>query len=119
MADIIELEGRRGSQREILLEAVGRLIRCGGCRMRCARCGYGLGEEAHPVVELGLLLCPVCHAEYKSFARRKEGVKNPEVYWQNEAWQETWEAWLAFQKALLGYRQSKEFARLMAELSTP
>jgi hypothetical protein len=116
MAEVINLDKRRRQRREILLEAAGRLARCAGCQFRCARCGFRVEGEPLVLPELGLLLCGPCRTEYQVYQERLRGASEPEFYWQNEAWMETWRSWLAHQRAVSNFRRSKEFQRLLSEL---
>lgn len=113
MADVISLDRNRRQRRLILLEAAGRLMRCAGCQLRCSRCGLGVDDEGAPLPEYEIILCPTCYTEYEAYRQRLEGRADPEAFWLNDAWAETWTTWLAHQKAVAEYRRSKEFVRLL------
>ena len=117
MAEVIDITGRQGNRRQLLKEAMGRLLQCWGCRVRCARCGYAIEEEAHPLAELEAILCPACHADYQTYLRRQRGYSDPDSFWQNQDWAALWSPWLDHQKAMVKYRRSKDCQRLLTELT--
>ncbi|MBW1712690.1 MAG: hypothetical protein JRJ59_06050 [Deltaproteobacteria bacterium] len=117
MTKIIDLDNRRQGRREVLLEAATRMVRCSGCQLRCARCGFRLDKEVYPLPELGLNLCSSCGTEHQAYLKRRAGFQDPDLYWQNEDWVKSWTLWLDLQRALADYSRSKEFQRLLAELS--
>ncbi len=115
MADVIEIDLKRRKRRILLGEAVGRFVRCSACQARCARCGLMADEEAYPLIEYEVVLCPICHTEYDVYRQRLEGRSDPELYWLNDEWMETWRTWLEHQKAVASFRRSKEFQRFLTE----
>ncbi len=92
------------------------MIQCAGCRLKCARCGFQVEEESYLLPDLDVTLCRSCQVEYAAFQKRLQGVVDEELYWQNEAWQESWSTWIKHQKAMAAFRRSKEFQRLLSEL---
>jgi len=116
MAEVINLDRRRKQRREILLEAAGRLARCSGCQIRCARCGFRVEGDSLVLPELGIHLCEPCRAEYQAYLERLNGTTEPDFYWQSNDWMETWRSWLDHQRAVFNFRRSKEFQRLLSEL---
>lgn len=127
MADVIEF-GRKAehlkAERDLALrkrkiEALRKTLQCSRCLIRCAKCGAQLGPEEryHNRYAAPYVFCTNCQEEYEEYRALKEGkLKQPRYYWHNEAWMKVWESWLEHQKCLEGYRQSKEFLKLMEEV---
>jgi hypothetical protein len=129
MADIISLEARLRKQRDETLsqekrkrvDAFRSTLQCVSCPMKCAKCGSQLETpQAHVVSQaLPLGLCRGCWEEYRLYERISAGpfpVEGQE-YYHNQHWIGVWKSWLEYQKNLHHYRHSKEFIRLMEELS--
>ena len=103
-------------------EAIHRVIQCTGCELKCAMCGQhvdGAGEGCPPFASRrGLNLCDDCRAEYRIFLEVSQGRKPSAVFWHNPEWVKMWTTWLAFQRALMDFRNSPEFEQLTLELET-
>ena len=112
----IQAEKYRGK-----LEAIQKLIQCSACNFRCAMCGHhvDVAESSHgtPPVSLGFSLCETCRDEFEDFLSVTEGGKTSDVSWHNEDWVKMWSAWLSYRRAITGFINSREFKRLMQELS--
>lgn len=115
--DHIELEKQKkleeGQKRQV--EAVRKVILCSSCRLRCSRCGV---QVATPTFcpfcsDLTFNLCPTCAEEYDEYKRSLDGLKSKDIPWHNQEWEEMWQRWLEYQKALKKYQQSREIRELL------
>lgn len=115
--DHIELEKQKkleeGQKRQV--EAVRKVILCSSCRLRCSRCGV---QVATPTFcpfcsDLPFNLCPTCAEEYDEYKRSLDGLKSKDIPWHNQEWEEMWQRWLEYQKALKKYQQSREIRELL------
>jgi hypothetical protein len=129
MADVISLEGRFRKQKEESLaqekkkrlEAFRITLQCSSCPMKCAKCGSQLEVPQSKIISetLPLGLCQGCWEEYRLYERlisdpsRLEG----QDYYHTPDWMGVWKSWLEYQRNLQQYRNSKEFLRLVEELS--
>jgi hypothetical protein len=129
MADVIPIEERlkRHKAKEISKEKKRKLdtfrmtMQCTACHLKCARCGSQL-EVLEPRTlseEMPIRLCAACWEEYEFFEKVRSGRTPVEerLYYHNEAWVNIWRSWLDYQKNLQRYRTSREFMKLMDELS--
>jgi len=129
MADIIALEERIRKQREQALsqKKIKRLnsfwmaLQCSGCHLKCPKCGFQLEAPQPQTIseELPVRLCQACWEEYLLYREMTSG-RTPvaeQAYYHNQAWLEIWTSWLQYQRSLQGYRNSKEFLRLLEELN--
>ncbi len=130
MADIIELnekireadQRRRAAVRKRKLEAVRNVLQCSHCSMKCEKCGTRLDDDtpADPFryrdLKIPYRLCDSCSLEYRDYIQRLQGGGDRDCYWHNQAWLDSWGAWIAYRGTLDRYLRSKEFCRLLEEL---
>jgi hypothetical protein len=130
MADIISLDEKlqlcrdrqTSAARKRKLEAVQKVFHCMHCAHRCAKCGLQIGasderkENTCPDHRLPYRFCGGCAEEYGDYIEKLKGKGNPDYYWHNEAWLETWKTWIDHQGAIDRYLKTKEFLRLLNEL---
>ena len=129
MADIIPLEDRlkKHKEKDVSKEKKRKLdtfrmtMQCTACHLKCAKCGSQL-ELLEPRTlsdELPIRLCSACWEEYALYEKLNAGQTSAEGrgYYHNEAWVEIWRSWLEYQKNLQRYRASREFIKLLDELS--
>lgn len=86
MAEVIDLQGRKGKERRIAegrarrrAEAVASSLSCGMCPRRCAHCGQPAEFVAPPPMDAPYPFCEVCQEEYEAFRRLEKGV-NPRPF---------------------------------------
>jgi hypothetical protein len=106
-------------KRKIL--AVRKVFQCTHCASKCERCGIGLGSDNHAYTDntrVPYHFCDSCAEEYIDFIDRLQGCGDEQAYWHNEAWLKVWQTWIEYQGAIDHYLRSKEFRRLLKELST-
>jgi hypothetical protein len=129
MAQIIPLEDRLRKQKEGALskekkqrsDSFRMVMQCTACPHKCAKCGSQL-ETPKPMVlseALPLRLCPGCWEEYRLFKEMASGHPPTagQEYYHNQAWMGIWKSWLEYQRNLQEYRKSKEYLRMVEELS--
>jgi hypothetical protein len=129
MADIIPLEerlkkhraGQISKEQKRKLDTFRMTMQCTACQLKCAKCGSQLERlEPRTLSEaLPIRLCSSCWEEYNLFEKLNAGQTPVEgrEYYHNAAWVEIWRSWLEFQKNLQRYRASREFLKLLNELS--
>ncbi|MEJ5357376.1 MAG: hypothetical protein WHT06_01770 [Desulfobacterales bacterium] len=129
MADIISLDDKLESSREKKAGlrrrqkalAVRRAMQCTGCAHKCEKCGAQV--EPRPATAPGRRLpyrfCEACEEEYTDYLERLQGRGDPDCYWHNEAWLDTWRKWIDYQGSLDRYLKSREFVRLLREFEPP
>ncbi len=103
------------------LDAFRITLQCSSCPMKCAKCGSPLEGPESKIISaaLPLGLCQGCWEEYRLYDRMTS-LPNPvegQDYYHNQEWTGVWKAWLEYQRSLQQYRKSKEFLRLVDELS--
>lgn len=129
MADIIPLEDRvqrAKDKKSALLRkrkilAVRKLFHCTHCAFKCAKCGSQISPAQHREThergqDVPYRFCESCQEEYLDFLERQNGRGNPEIYWQNDAWLDLWQKWVAYQGTIDRFLKSKEFLQLVREL---
>jgi hypothetical protein len=129
MADIIPLEERlkKHKAKEVSKEKKRKLdtfrmtMQCTACHLKCAKCGSQL-ERLEPRTlseDVPIRLCSACWEEYHLYQILISGQATApgKEYYHNEAWVEIWRSWLEYQKNLQRYRASREFIKLLDELS--
>jgi len=130
MADIIALnkkiqqaqERRRAEVRKRKLEAVRNVLQCSRCALKCEKCGTHLDENTptdpfrYKDLKIPYRLCGSCSLEYRDYIKRLQGGGDPNCYWHNQAWLESWGTWIKYRGTVDRYLQSKEFSRLLEEL---
>lgn len=129
MAEIISFDNRRqkaedqvkGQERKRKFEAVRRMLNCTHCSTKCLKCGVPVGPENHPDRRFSHLripyrFCDTCAEDYMEYIERLKGRGNPDHYWQNDQWLETWGKWIEYQNSMDQYVRSREFLELIKEL---
>jgi hypothetical protein len=100
------------------VRAARRIFQCAHCASKCEHCGAPLGRDQrgdHPKTPYHF--CLNCAEEYTDYIHRLQGKGDPEAYWHNHEWLNAWHAWIEYQAAIDNYLHSKEFRRLLKELS--
>jgi hypothetical protein len=130
VADIISFDNLRQEAEE---KAAGRLRKSKSLAARkgiqearrpnrCEKCSSPISEtEAERKADTRrlrtpYLFCGSCLEEYIDFIDRLQGQGNPEYYWHNEIWLESWRRWIDYKSTLDRYIRSKEFTRLVREI---
>ncbi len=130
MADIISFNNLR---REAEDRAAGRLdktkvmaarkgIQEARRPNRCEKCGSRISEPdagapAEPRrLQTPYVFCDSCLAEYTDFIDQLQGRGNPDLYWHNDVWLESWRRWIDYKSTLDRYIRSKEFSQLVREI---
>ena len=130
MADIIPIDERIADAREkkisldrrLKIRAVQKIFQCTRCAFKCEKCGTQIDPNAttgchEPQCrQSAFRLCEDCREEYQHYLRGEKGQTDSKTYWRNEAWREIWRNWIAYQKSIERYMESKEFLRLLDEL---
>jgi hypothetical protein len=126
MADIIEFgkkatdlkSERDTSLRQRKVETLRKIFQCTRCVLKCSKCGAQLEGKSDDGARFAApyALCKSCLEEYQEYRERVSGKTGPSCYWHNSNWMKVWESWLAHQKFLDEYRQSKEFLQLLEEV---
>ena len=130
MADIINIEKKRQISKENKAElikqrkllAVQKVFQCTHCAFKCEKCGTHINPEEHSQesengrVKVPYRFCDSCSEEYIDYIERLSGRGDPECYWHNEFWLESWRRWIDYQGVVDSYLKSKEFVQLLQEL---
>ncbi len=130
MADIIQLNDKLQYVKEKKAEeikkrkilAVQKIFQCTHCAFKCEKCGTQINpDEQHIGSDINDLrvpyrFCESCSEEYIDYIERLKGKGNPECYWHNTTWLESWKKWIDYQGVLDRYLKSKEFKQLLQEL---
>lgn len=129
MADIISLDDKLELSREKKADrrrrqkaaAVRRAMQCTGCARKCEKCGAQVERPPAATDErrFPYRFCEACAEEYGDYLERLQGRGDPDCYWHNEAWLDTWRKWIDYQGSVDRYRRSREFIRLLREFETP
>ncbi len=133
LADIIALDDKielaRGKKAAVKLQqkavAVRRVVQCTGCSHKCEKCGTQIepkpGDSPHrcPHARVPYRFCEACEDEYLDYIERLQGRGDPECYWHNDEWLDSWRKWIDYQGSIDRYLKSKEFMRLIQEFQQP
>ena len=129
MADVISIdnklqlaENKKAAlirKRKIL--AVQKVFHCTHCASKCAKCGTQIGVDHRDrkkdlKLRVPYRFCESCSEEYIDYLERLKGKGNPECYWHNTTWLESWKKWIDYQGVIDRYLKSKEFKQLLQEL---
>jgi len=104
------------------LLAVQKVFQCTHCAFKCEKCGTQINPEERSQesetskVRVPYRFCDSCSEEYIDYIERLSGKGNPECYWHNEFWLESWRKWIDYQGVIDSYLKSKEFVQLLQEL---
>jgi len=132
VADIISIDERLADAREkkssldrqVKIRAVQKIFQCTRCAFKCEKCGTQLDPRAtagcnEPKCrQASFRLCEECREEYLDYIHWKEGQATSNYYWRNDAWRELWSNWIAYQKSIERYMESREFLQLLHELKS-
>ena len=130
MADIISLDTkldkaqhqRAEQQTERKVQTTESVLRQTRDTGTCEKCGVTREpkktDTAGHKISIPYGFCTVCTEEYADFIDRIQGGGNPERYWQNATWLESWKRWIDYQGSMHSFKASKEFRRLIQEIST-
>ncbi len=130
MADIIPIDERLADARDkkssrdrkLKIRAVQKIFQCTRCAFKCEKCGTQIDPHAAadcsepPRRQTSFRLCEDCREEYEDYLRWQEGRADSKTYWRNEAWRELWRNWIAYQRSIERYMESREFLQLLYEL---
>ncbi len=133
LADIIPLDDKielaRGKKAALELQqkaaAVRRVVQCTGCTLKCEKCGTqvepapGGIENRCPHSRVPYRFCDACGEEYLDYIERLQGRGDPDCYWHNDEWLDSWRKWIDYQGSVDRYVKSKEFIRLIQEFKQP
>lgn len=106
-------------ERRRKIMAIRQIFQCAHCASKCERCGTVLGPDNHTPndnTRIPYHFCDGCAEEYVDYIDTLQGKGDPDAYWHNHAWMETWRAWIEYQGTLDQYTRSNEFRRLIEEL---
>ena len=129
MDKIVNLEKRKEDRKKreqaeryrAKVVAVQKVMQCSSCHMRCAMCGFHVGDMDAPEersTSHGLVLCGDCSKEYQDFLAVTQKKTKSEVFWHNKEWIDMWSAWVGYRRAIIAFMKSKEFKFLLEELDT-
>ena len=132
VADIIPIDERLADAREKKvsldrkqkIRAVQKIFQCTRCAFKCEKCGTQIdpqataGSKEPPCRQALFRLCEDCRAEYQDYLRWQQGRTDSKTYWRNDAWRELWRNWIAYQKSIERYMESREFLQLLHELKS-
>jgi len=130
MADIINIEKKRQHSKEKKAEiikkrkllAVQKVFQCTHCAFKCEKCGTQINPEERAQesengrVKVTHRFCDSCSEEYIDYIERLNGRGDPDCYWHNDFWLESWRRWIDYQGVIDSYLKSKEFVQLLEEL---
>jgi hypothetical protein len=133
MGNVIKFDGKlqlseekkaaRTRRRKIM--AVRKAFQCSHCAMKCEKCGTRVHPEGkHKAANrnksrVPYRFCESCAEDYVDYIETLKGRKDPDCYWQNNPWLDSWGKWIDWQGAVNRYIKSKEFVRLLHELRRP
>ena len=130
MADIIHIEKKRQLSKEKKAElikqrklmAVQKVFQCTHCAFKCEKCGTQINPEERSQesengrVKVPYRFCDSCSEEYIDYFESLNGRGDPDCYWHNDFWLESWRRWIDYQGVIDSYLKSKEFVQLLQEL---
>jgi len=100
-------------------ETVQRIVQCSSCHLSCAMCGSHLEgpDLSCPSASsyINLNLCECCRAEYNEYLEMSKKNKRSDIFWHNEEWMKLWSAWIDYHKAIIRFRNTNEFKKLIRE----
>ena len=130
MSNIISFKDKKGlaEEKEATLikkrkvQAVRKVFQCTHCALKCEKCGAQIGGESNDTdpyqrkLNVPYNFCGECSDEYIDYIERLKGAGDPDCYWHNEAWIDSWKNWIDYQSSVDQYLKSKEFKQLINEL---
>ena len=131
MGNIISLDDKLGlsekKKREILRRrkyiALQKVFQCTRCSLKCEKCGVQISDAHQRRIEsditpnLPYRFCEGCMDEYLDYINRLKGTGDPDYYWHNGAWMESWKLWIDYQGTIDRFLKSKEFKRLVRDVN--
>lgn len=129
MADIISLDKKmqrtREKEAELLkkrkISAVHKSFHCTHCASKCEKCGSQVNMRSNDIenefyhLRVPYRFCEACSDEYIHYIECLKGKRDPDCYWHNAEWLDSWRKWIDYQASVDRYLKSKEFARLIQE----
>jgi hypothetical protein len=130
LADIISLDDKLETSREKKAAlrrrqkavAVRRVVQCTSCSFKCEKCGTQIEPRTDDKAKhqrLPYKFCEACDDEYQDYLERLQGRGDPDCYWHNDDWLDSWRKWIDYQGSVDRYVKSKEFSRLLQEFKQP
>jgi len=130
VSNIISFKDKKGlaEEKEATLikkrkvQAVRKVFQCTHCALKCEKCGAQIGAESNDMdpyqrkLNVPYNFCGECSDEYIDYIERLKGAGDPDCYWHNEAWIDSWKNWIDYQSSVDQYLKSKEFKQLINEL---
>ncbi len=130
MTNIISFKEKKGLAeekqatliRKRKVQAVRKVFQCTHCALKCEKCGAqisGKSNDTEPYqrkLNVPYNFCDECSDEYLDYIERLQGSGDPDCYWHNEAWLDSWKRWIDYQSSVDQYLKSKEFKQLLNEL---
>ena len=130
MSNIISFKDKKGlaEEKEATLikkrkvQAVRKVFQCTHCALKCEKCGAQIGRESNDTdpyqrkLNVPYNFCDECSDEYIDYIERLKGAGDPDCYWHNKAWIDSWKNWIDYQSSVDQYLKSKEFKQLINEL---
>jgi hypothetical protein len=102
------------------VEAVKRAVQCSSCHLKCAMCGVHFDADDSSCCppfssSQDFNLCETCHSEFDDYREIVDGQIGADIFWHNKKWLKLWSAWVAYQEAIVAFRNSREFRQLINE----
>ena len=130
MTNIISFKEKKGLAnekqatliRKRKVQAVRKVFQCTHCALKCEKCGAQISGESNDTephqrkLNVPYNFCDECSDEYLDYIERLQGGGDPDCYWHNEAWIDSWKRWIDYQSSVDQYLKSKEFKQLLNEL---
>ena len=130
MTNIISFKEKKGLAeekqatliRKRKVQAVRKVFQCTHCALKCEKCGTQISGESKDTepyqrkLNVPYNFCDECSDEYLDYIERLQGGGDPDCYWHNEAWLDSWKRWIDYQSSVDQYLKSKEFKQLLNEL---
>lgn len=127
MPKVIDLQGhietekqkKLDAEQKRMVDAARKVLVCFTCKMKCARCGSQVDVPASGLpAELPFHLCRTCAEDYLEYASFLRGAERKDIPWHNQEWQEMWQAWIEYQKALRRFQTSSAVRALLGNPET-
>jgi hypothetical protein len=122
LSGYIETEKKKklDAEEKRILEAARRILVCFTCKMKCTRCGsqVDMPVPASLPPEIPFHLCRTCAEDYLEYARSLRGEEPTSIPWHNQEWQEMWNTWIEYQKALKKFQTSDAVRELLGKTET-
>jgi len=130
MAHIISLdtklhdarEKKKALTRNRKLAAIRSVFQEARRTFRCEKCYRQLDmpeideENQDRNMRVPYRFCESCSEEYVDYIEKLKGKGNPDCYWHNDAWRDSWHRWIDYQGAVDNYLKTSEFKQLIQGL---